>query len=392
MTTQLSAVCEAIVDCEHKTAPVTHGGGYYAVGTPAMRGNRISYAEAREIDRATFISWTRRLSPAGGDLLLAREAPVGPVVMMPAEGRVAPGQRTVLLRPMSGRVVPRFLYYLLVSPRVQSALQEGAAGSTVPHLNVSDVRKLSIPDLPALSMQRAIAEILGALDDKIAANEIKSQRCVDLGDLKFRLASGALEVHSLASVATIVLGGTPSRKVEEYWRDGTVPWIGSGALNHDIVMRPATYISEVALEASAAKMMPVGATGLAITGATLGQVAYLGIATSGNQSVVGIWGGSPEENAWLYYAVRNAVPYILSHATGAAQQHVNKANVASTLIPWDEMKVRHLGGELSTLLGLAVASQKESIKLIELRDTLLPALMSGRIRVKDAEKTVSEVV
>ena len=95
--TKLGSVLESLVDCEHKTAPRDESGEFFAVGTPAMAGNRVNYSQARRISAATFATWTRRMKPGAGDLLLAREAPVGPVVMIPTAENVAPGQRTVLM-------------------------------------------------------------------------------------------------------------------------------------------------------------------------------------------------------------------------------------------------------------------------------------------------------
>ena len=110
----LDDLCLNIVDCLHKTAPINELGNYFAVGTPAMRGNSIDYSLARRIDDITFDEWTKRLRPRYGDLLLAREAPVGPVVRIPIEENVAPGQRTVLLRPDTAKVISDYLYYLLM--------------------------------------------------------------------------------------------------------------------------------------------------------------------------------------------------------------------------------------------------------------------------------------
>ncbi len=147
------------MDCEHKSAPILPGGGYWAVGTSAMRAARIDYSRARPISAETFADWTRRLKPRFGDLLLAREAPVGPVVRIPKAENVAPGQRTVLLRPGSG-VDPGYLFALLGSEPVQARLQERAEGSTVRHLNVPDIRALPLPALPTLEEQRRIAATL----------------------------------------------------------------------------------------------------------------------------------------------------------------------------------------------------------------------------------------
>lgn len=143
----LDEVTDVIVDCEHKTAPVDPDGRFYAVGTPAMQGNTIDFAQARRISESTFREWTRRLTPQPGDLLFAREAPVGPVVRIPDTLNVAPGQRTVLLRPNEG-TDSRYLFYLLASAPIQRSISSMAAGSTVAHLNVADVRSLDLGDLP----------------------------------------------------------------------------------------------------------------------------------------------------------------------------------------------------------------------------------------------------
>ncbi len=94
----LAEVCDEIVDCVNRTAPEDLDGEYFAVGTPAMRGNVVNLSEARTITKETFVKWTRRLVPEPGDLLLAREAPVGPVIRIPEGGRYAAGQRTTHLR------------------------------------------------------------------------------------------------------------------------------------------------------------------------------------------------------------------------------------------------------------------------------------------------------
>lgn len=182
----LDEACSAIVDCEHKTAPIDEQGDCFAVGTPAMRGNVIDYSQARRINAKTFEEWTRRLAPMPGDLLFAREAPVGPVVLIPDGIRIAPGQRTVLLRTDPTLIDSRYLYYLLASPLQQSRLLTLAEGSTVPHLNVAEVRSFRLPELPPVSEQRAIAATLGALDDKIESLQKSVRLSQDLAQATFK--------------------------------------------------------------------------------------------------------------------------------------------------------------------------------------------------------------
>lgn len=168
--TTLGSIAQAIVDCEHKTAP--KGDGYaLSVGTKAMKDGRLVIEACKPVTKSTFDKWTRRMVPIEGDLILAREAPIGQVVRVPAEYRVCLGQRTVLIRPDPSEVVPRFLHYWLLGPHAQDRMNALAAGATVPHLNVADIRELDIRTMPGDERtQRFTADTLGAIDDLIENN------------------------------------------------------------------------------------------------------------------------------------------------------------------------------------------------------------------------------
>lgn len=178
----LGSIAEAIVDCEHRTAP--DGGGYaLLVGTRAMKNGRIVVDACKPISEETFENWTRRMRPQEGDLILAREAPVGQVVRVPNGTRYCLGQRTVLIRPKASVVEPRFLHYWLLGPGAQHAMTSVAAGATVPHLNVSDIRGLDVSDLPRdRGFQHFAAETLGSIDDLIE----NSRRRVEVLDAMAR--------------------------------------------------------------------------------------------------------------------------------------------------------------------------------------------------------------
>jgi len=76
--TTLSEVCEAIVDCEHKTAP-TQPWGIPSIRTTNIKNGRIDFKNANRVSEEVYKKWTARLEPQPGDLVLAREAPVGEV-------------------------------------------------------------------------------------------------------------------------------------------------------------------------------------------------------------------------------------------------------------------------------------------------------------------------
>jgi type I restriction enzyme S subunit len=168
-TRTLRDVCELIVDCEHKTAPVQET-GYPSIRTPNIGRGRLILGGVNRVSRQVYKEWTRRAKPRAGDLILAREAPVGNVAIVPEELQSCLGQRTVLIRPDHQQVVPQYLVYLLLGDEVQARFHAYASGATVPHLNMRDIRNLVLPRLPPLCTQREIAAVLSAYDDLIENN------------------------------------------------------------------------------------------------------------------------------------------------------------------------------------------------------------------------------
>jgi type I restriction enzyme S subunit len=352
-------------------------------------------------DDAREATPSRRLSAKGAERLAKRIVParstnltcIGSTI-----GKVSLAMSDAVTNQQINSIVARkglaeadFVYYLIKN--WSGDLKLHASGSATPIINKTVLSNFQFA-LPQLWDQRAIAEVLGALDDKIAANN-------GLAGLAFQLASSIFEhargasatVAPLCEIATTILGGTPARNNPDYWEDGDIPWINSGKANEDRILQPSEYISAAGLSNSAAKMMPTGATVIAITGATLGQLSRLEISAAGNQSLVGAWGGTRSISDWLHFAIRDEIPQLLKRSTGAAQQHVNKNDVDGLVLPIiSGVAMSDFSQRVSPLLDAAAQADRESLVLAKTRDTLLPQLMSGKLRVKDAEKSLEEVL
>jgi type I restriction enzyme S subunit len=274
----------------------------------------------------------------------------------------------------------------------QLDLSRYLTGSTQPKLTKSALDSVTL-DLPHLAEQQAIAEVLGALDDKIAANTAlaSSADLMLAAEFRARLHRTGSRDKTLAAMANVVLGGTPSRARLDYWINGTIPWLNSGAVNATRIVEPSEFITPEALASSSAKLMPVGATLLAITGATLGQIARLEMSASGNQSIVGVWSDDVDVNTWLYFAIEWRRDDLLARATGAAQQHVSKGDVEQLAVPVPSQSVlKEFAGIATPVLEIAAIAERENRTLAATRDALLPQLMSGKLRVRDAEAAASE--
>lgn len=182
---ELGDISEMIVDCEHRTAP-TQEAGYPSIRTPNIGRGYFILDNVNRVSDETYILWTRRAVPKAGDLIMAREAPVGNVAMIPDGLQPCLGQRTVLIRSDTSKVIPRYLVYLLIGPEVQATIHSLTNGVTVPHLNMKDIRTLPLPELPSLPTQRKIAAILSAYDDLIENNTRRIQILEEMAQTLYR--------------------------------------------------------------------------------------------------------------------------------------------------------------------------------------------------------------
>src|SRR3569833_116769 len=166
---RLSELCEAIVDCPHSTPTWTES-GVVVLRNQNIRNGRLDLSQPSYTDERHFAERTRRAAPREGDVVITREAPMGQVCRIPPGLRCCLGQRMVLLRPDRKKVDPGYLLYTLQSVSVQHEIRvnEGT-GSTVSNLRIPLLEEIPIPYRP-LAEQRAIAHILGTLDDKIELN------------------------------------------------------------------------------------------------------------------------------------------------------------------------------------------------------------------------------
>lgn len=383
---RLDLACSHVVDCEHKTAPIDEHGGYYAVGTPAMRDHRINYNEARRISHETFETWTRRLTPRAGDLLLAREAPVGPIVRVPDTENVAPGQRTVLLRPDPSITSSAFLYYLLRSPQMQTELLVKAEGSTVHHLNVADIRALDVK-LPPLPEQQEIAEVLGALDDKIAANTGLATTADELATMEFASLwpSFNRDTRTYDDIAHVSGGGTPSTKVTKHWGGG-IQWATPTdvtALAGPYLTQTERTITQTGLEACASRLYPAG-TILMTSRATVGAFAIAQQPTAVNQGFITVRTRGSVPQMWLFHEMRHRVSEFVSWANGATFLELSRGNFKRLPVMLsDDVAMARFSSIATALHARAANALEENRTLASTRDALLPQLMSGRLRARD---------
>ncbi len=343
-----------------------------------------------------------------GDLLVAltdltQNAPIlGSCAIVPENGRFLHNQRLgKVVEVDSERIDPRFLYYIFNYQAVRDQIKATATGATVRHTAPDRIYAVEI-SLPPIATQRRIAEILRTYDAAIQNNTRRIQileemaqsiyhewfvnfrfpghEQVEMVESKIGPIPAGWEVRRVGDRFTAILGGTPSRRTAGYWQGGTIPWINSGKVNDLRIIDESEFITSKGLERSSTELMPKRTTVLAITGATLGQVSLLELVACANQSVVGVFdpNGSLAEYIYLFFV--HTIAKVIQHASGGAQQHINKGIVEDVLIPIPDEQTARVFGTLirPTFDEMAVLLRKNS-RLRITRDLLLPKLVSGEI-------------
>lgn len=163
---ELSMVVNAIVDCEHKTAPYVERSEYLVVRTSNVRGGELILDDMKYTNSEAYQAWTQRAVPQAGDILFTREAPAGESCLVPKSLKICMGQRMVLLRPDRNKVLPDFLSLFLSTDLAKLAIYDLSIGTTVTRINIEDIRK--IPCLvPPLDEQEKISQHINSTSNAL---------------------------------------------------------------------------------------------------------------------------------------------------------------------------------------------------------------------------------
>ncbi|MGH2406378.1 MAG: restriction endonuclease subunit S [bacterium] len=423
---QLDDICLEIVDCPHSTPELVDQSSYLMARTSDILGGVFRSGEARCVSERTYRERTQRAEPRHGDLLYSREGTYfGVAAEIPPGTKVCLGQRMVLLRPDPRRVHPTYLRFWLNSPRIQAYIHGHRDGSVAERLNLPTIRRLPVAT-PSLPDQRAIAYILGTLDDKIELNRRMNETLeamaralfkswfVDFDPVRAKAAGrdpglpkpladlfpASFEDSELGEIprgwsagsilgqARLLSGGTPKTDRPDYWQGG-IPWASA----KDVSQAGQTFIVETertitakGLDESATQVVPSLSTVVVARGATTGRMALLGREMAMNQTCYALT-SSVERPFALYLRLRHAIDALVHAAHGSVFDTITTSTFASSVVLQAPAPVLDSFERLVSPFYLRIlACVAECVRLTEVRDALLPKLISGELRVENREK------
>ena len=275
----------------------------------------------------------------------------------------------------------RYVAYVLRSAEWHSFIRANAhSKSAQPNIGASAMADFCIT-LPELGVQDHVVEILGSLDDKIATNRNVVSRVLALGEVLAR--SRASNPTVMTDVAKVVMGTSPKGELLNEEGNGILFYQGVRDFG---TLYPSPRVSTV----SPVRTAPARATLFAVR-APVGEV-NLAIEEVGiGRGLASIF--SKERPATLHFCLRAFQKIWDEHQGGGTVfASVNGSAVRNARVPMPEDPSGNLEFRLALLLDRAVQAEQESVRLAATRDELLPLLMSGKITVKDAEKTVEGVL
>jgi type I restriction enzyme, S subunit len=336
------------------------------------RPRRYTEAGKRWITEKGLASSGAQLLPKGAVLVSSR-APIGLVTIAKNAITTNQGFRSLVLR---GDDVSEFLYYLLGALR--PALEARANGTTFKEISGSELKGVELI-LPPASEQRAIADVLGALDNKIASN----RRITDTTRALSAAVLAAADQTECRSVGDLVefhnRRRVPLSAKQRAEMPGPYPYYGAtGIFDH-----LGDYLFDE-------RLLLVGEDGSVVNedGTPVAQYVW-GKCWVNNHAHVLTGSGVSTELAYLLISRADVRPSI----TGAVQAKLSMTNLKTVAVEVpSDADLPLIEAEIEPLFSrLRVASQ-ETAALVALRDVLLSELLSGRRRVKDGENLAESLL
>ena len=185
--------------------------------------------------------------------------------------------------------------------------------------------------LPPLAEQQRIAAILDKAELVKRKRELAIEKLDGLAQSIYRKDFSNSASIKLEEICSFQNGGTPSKEVSEYW-DGDIAWISSADIVGSKIQYGRNFITTLGVDNSATNIAPKG-TILIVTRTGVGKVAVTDRPTAFSQDIVSITLKKVFDINFVCEALKNNLPYFLSHARGATIQGITRSVLASAIIP-----------------------------------------------------------
>ncbi len=414
---RLCDVGVSLLDCEHRTPKAVREGCPY-IAIPNIKEGRLDLSDVRLISKKDFDSWTKKTKPKSGDIIITRRARVGDTAVIPQGLECAIGQNLVILRSDGSKVDQSYLRWALRGPIYEEQVRKFMnVGAVFDSLNCADIPKFEIP-VPPLPEQRAIARVLGSLDDKIEANRRMNETLEAIARALFKswfvdfdpvrakaegrepagmdaetaalfpdsfeetelgMVPKGWRIEAVGDVVKIVGGSTPRTENPRFW-DGDINFATPkdlSSLTSPILLNTKRRITEEGLNQISSGLLPKG-TVLLSSRAPIGYLAVSVIPVAVNQGFIAVICDGYIPNYFILQWIRHNMDIIIGNANGTTFLEISKRNFRPLpLVIPSESILKEFACIAELLYGQIICNQNQISLLAAIRDELLPRLLSG---------------
>jgi type I restriction enzyme S subunit len=325
------------------------------------------------------------------DVILVHKGSLGHIGIIPKRTkypRYIMGNSMMRARLDPRKVLPKYFYYWLSSSDGYQYLMSRVSQVGVPQLQrpLSTLREAEFP-VPPIADQEWIVRHLDTLDSKIELNRRTNSTLESMAQALFKewFVDGVKEAWEevpFARTVKVYVGGTPKTSVKEYW-DGHIPWFAIADAGSDdvFVIDTERKVTQAGIDNSSAQIVPKGTTILTARG-TVGQTVMTGVPMAMNQSCFGLWGIHDKSGYYTYFRARQLAEQFQQYSHGSVFSTINRSTFETlvTRMP-DKDSIQRFEDIVSPMMECILTNIREALTLAALRDTLLPKLMRGEVRV-----------
>ncbi|MFZ5721980.1 MAG: restriction endonuclease subunit S [Pseudomonadota bacterium] len=393
-----------------------------------MDNGMVLFDSASKISEAARDRITKGIGKPG-DILISHKGTVGKIARAPLDApEFVCSPQTTFWRSTNAEVlIQDFLYVYMRSPAfLRDFLVRSGETDMAGYVSLTSQRCLNLT-IPPIELQRPISSLISTLDDKIELNRRMNETLeataqavfkdwfVDFGPTRAKMMGRepylAPEIWStfpdslgndnqprgwftstIGQEVDVVGGSTPSTKNSEFW-GGEIGWATPkdlASISTPVLLSTERRITESGLSQISSGLLPVG-TVLLSSRAPVGYLAIAQIPVAVNQGFIAMICRKRLSNAFVWLWAQANMETVHQNANGSTFQEISKANFRPirVTVPSSDI-LRAFDDVAEPLLARIVSNEKESRSLAATRDFLLPKLMSGEVRVRDAEKIVGE--
>lgn len=389
---RLGDICIQITDGTHNTVKDCESGDCYLLSCKNIKNGNIEIGKnERKIDRHTLEELRKRTKTAKGDVLLSSVGTIGETAVIKLENPNYEFQRSVaIFKPNLNFITSEFLYYSLNSRK--DILQHSAEGAVQQCLFINPLKDFSI-SLPPLEIQKKIAGVLGALDDKIELNNKINNNLEQQAQALFKSwfvdkTNPNRKNIKVEEFFNISIGKTPPRKEPEWFSKNPddIIWVSISDMGNcgTFISNSSEYLTKKAVSKFNIKIVPDNTVLLSFK-LTVGRVAITDGNMTTNEAIAHFITGKKEINEYLYCYLKNFNFQTMGSTSSIATAVNSKIIKAMPIVMPTEKELIDFHTVTYPMFLQIKANQQENTRLSALRDTLLPKLMSGEIDVSNVD-------